>query len=74
MFWRLTHEDVEVLNNSEIVSKSSIMFEHDNVKIKLADTIVSENHILGSKKVLVDAAYKLEELARQMKKKADSIH
>lgn len=74
MFWRLMHEDVEVLNNSEIVSKSSIIFEHDDIKIKLADTIVSENHILGSKKVLIDTAYKLEELARQMKKKADSIH
>jgi hypothetical protein len=68
------HEDVEVLENSEIVSKSSIIFEHDGTKIKLADTVTSHNHVLGSKKVLVDTAYKLEELARQMKKKADSLY
>ncbi len=73
MFWRLIHEDVEVLENSEIFSKSSIIFEHGETKVKLADTIVQEKHILGSKKVLMDVAYKLEDLARQMKKKADSF-
>lgn len=74
MFWRLLHEDVVVDENSKISSKSSIVFEHDGVKLKLADTVVPENHVLGSKKVLMDAAYKLEDLARQMKKKAEGIY
>ncbi len=73
MFWRLMHEDVEVLENSEVVSKSSVVFEHEGTKIKLADTVVSIDHNLGSKKVLMDAAYKLEDLARQMKKKAEAM-
>jgi hypothetical protein len=74
MFWRLMHEDVQVLENSQIVSKSSVVFEHDGIKVKLADTATPENHVLGSKKVLVDTAYKLEELARQMKKKAEGLY
>jgi len=74
MFWRLIHKDVAVDENSKINSKSSIVFEHDGNKIKIADTLVSENHVLGSKKVLMDAAYKLEDLARQMKKKAEALY
>lgn len=74
MFWKLIHEDVTVDDDSKINSKSSVIFEHDGVKIKLTDTVVSQNHVLGSKKVLMDAAYKLEDLARQMKKKAEGIY
>lgn len=74
MFWRLLHENVVVDENSKISSKSSVVFEHDGVKIKLADTVALENHVLGSKKVLMDAAYKLEDLARQMKKKAEALY
>jgi hypothetical protein len=68
------HEDVSVDENSKINSKSSVVFEHEDIKVKLTDTIVSENHVLGSKKVLMDAAYKLEDMARQMKKKAEGIY
>ena len=67
------HEDVAVLDNSEIVSKSSIIFEHDGIRLKLADTVVTENHILGSKKVLVDTANKLQAMAMQMKSKAEAL-
>lgn len=73
MFWRLMHEDVNVTEGNKILSRSYVIFEHDDTKIKLADTVVPEDHNLGSKKVLVDTAYKLEELARQMKKKADGM-
>lgn len=73
MFWRLMHEDVNATENNKIVSRSYIVFEHDDARIKLADTITPEDHNLGSKKVLMDTAYKLEDLARQMKKKADSL-
>ena len=52
----------------------TIIFEHDGAKIKLADTITPYDHVLGSKKVLMDTAYKLEDLARQMKKKAEALH
>ena len=73
MFWRLMHEDVNVTNDNKIVSRSFVVFEHDNSKVKLADTVVPEDHTLGSKKVLMDTAYKLEDLARQMKKKAEDM-
>jgi hypothetical protein len=74
MFWKLIHEDVMVDENSKINSKSSVMFEHEGIRIKLTDTVVPENHVLGSRKVLMDAAYKLEDMARQMKKKAEGIY
>jgi len=74
MFWKLLHEDVAVTNDSSVTSKSCVILEHDGVKVKLTDTVVPENHTLGSKKVLMDAAYKLEDLARQMKKKAEALY
>jgi len=74
MFWRLMHEQVEVepLTN-EAQSRSYVYLEVDNVKVKLADTLVPENHVLGSKKVLVDSAYKLQDIARQLLSKAEKI-
>jgi hypothetical protein len=74
MFWRLSHEQVEVepLTN-EAQSRSTVYIELDGVRLKLADTLIPENHVLGSKKVLVDSAYKLQDLARQMLSKADKI-
>jgi hypothetical protein len=74
MQWKLMHEDVEILDNSEVVSRTSIIFEHEGIKTKIADTVTIEKHILGTKKVLVDTAYKLQELSRQMLKKAESIN
>lgn len=74
MMWRLVHEDLSVNpEDSEILSRSSVIFEHDGVTMKLADTVLQENHVLGAKKVLVDTAYRLEDLARQMKSKADKL-
>lgn len=74
MFWRLTHEQVEVepLTN-EAQSRSYVYLEHDGVKMKLADTLTQESHVLGSKKVLVDSAYKLQDIARQLLNKAEKI-
>lgn len=74
MNWKLVHSNVEVLADSGIVSRSQINFSHNNTQITIADTNTVENHILGSKKVLLDTAYKLEEMARQMKNKADKLH
>ena len=73
MHWKLVHEDVSVNENSEINSRSCIIFEHNGTEIRLADTNVSENHVFGAKKVLLDTAYQFEKLARQMKSKADKI-
>lgn len=73
MFWRLMHEDLNVTDDNKIISRSFIVFEHENVKVKFADTLIPEEHVLGSKKVLMDSAYKLEDIARQMKKKAEDM-
>jgi hypothetical protein len=73
MQWKLIHEDVDVLDNSEVVSRTSIIFEHEGTKTKIGDTLTVQNHLLGTKQVLVDTAYELQNLARQMLKKADSL-
>ena len=73
MFWKLIHENVEVDENNRINSRSSIVFTHNDTSIKIGDTVTTESHVLGSKKVLMDTAYKFEDMARQMKKKAESM-
>lgn len=74
MHWRLMHEQVEVEpTTNEAHSRSYVYLELDGVKMKLADTLVPESHVLGSKKVLVDSAYKLQDIARQLLSKAEKI-
>ena len=73
MKWKIMHEDVEVLDNSEVVSRTSIIFEHEGIKTKIGDTLNVQNHVLGTKQVLVDTAYELQNLAREMLKQADSL-
>lgn len=74
MFWRLMHEQVEVepLTN-EAQSRSYVFLEIEGTRVMLTDTVVPKNHVLGSKDVLVSAAYKLQDVARQMLSKADKI-
>ena len=73
MKWRLTHQDVYAEDTREIKSRSTVLLEFIDATCAITDTVEAENHILGSKKVLMDAAYKLEDLARQMKKKAETL-
>lgn len=74
MFWRLMHEQVEVEpSTNEAKSRSYVFLELDGVRMKLADTVSPESHVLGSKKVLVDSAYRLQDIARQLLSKADKI-
>ena len=73
MKWRLRHQDVYAEETGEIKSRSTVLLEFLDATCIIADTVEAENHTLGSKKVLMDAAYMLEDLARQMKKKAETL-
>lgn len=74
MYWTLTHEDLEIEpSTNEAQSRSYVLLEIEGTRIRLADTVIPQSHILGSKKVLMDAAYKLQNLSRQMMSKADKI-
>lgn len=73
MDWKLVHDNLAVNAVSGVVSKSSILFNHNGIEVKIADTNSAVDHALGAKKVLVDTAYRFEELAREMKKKADKL-
>jgi hypothetical protein len=73
MQWRLEHSEVALGQGSEVLSKSTIYFEHNGQVIELISTEKPENHVLGAKRVLVDTANQLENLARDMKKRADSL-
>jgi len=75
MQWYLTHQEVTVKpDTSEVLSKAKLVFVHNGVEIVLAELVEPENHALGSKKVLVDTAYKLQKLAHEMLNKADKVN
>lgn len=74
MDWKLVHQDVGVTDNSNIVSRSRIDLLIDTVQVTIADTVTVEQHVAGTKKILMDTAYRLEEMARQMKSKAQKIN
>jgi hypothetical protein len=74
MYWTLTHEDLEIEpSTNEAQSRSYVYLDIDGTKVKISDTVIPQNHILGSKKALMDAAYKLQNLSRQMISKAEKI-
>ncbi len=71
--WKLEHTDLSTNQQSQVVSNSALVLEFLDTRIKLAKTESPELHTLGSKKVLMDSAYFLENLAREMKKKAEEM-
>lgn len=73
MKWHLVHSDVGVTDTSDIVSKSHIIIERDGTKFELGKIDELEDHILGSKRVLVDTANMLKRLAHEMESKADRM-
>ncbi len=75
MRWYLTHQDLTIKQDtSEVLSKTKLIFVHDGKEIVLAELSEPENHALGSKKVLVDTAYKLQKLAHEMLSKAEKVN
>lgn len=71
MNWRLVHRDVGVDVNNEIVSRSFVAIEDGDIQIKISDNGISEDHNMSAKRALMDAAYKLEKYAIEMKHKAE---
>jgi hypothetical protein len=73
MNWHLVHSDVAVTGDSGIVSKSYIIIEKDGTQFEMGKILAAEDHILGSKRVLIDTANTLKRLAREMESKADRL-
>lgn len=73
MNWQLVHNDVAITSDSGVVSKSYIVIEKDGVQFQMGKILTIEDHILGSKRVLVDTANTLKRLAREMESKADRL-
>lgn len=71
MNWRLVHRDVGVDVENEVVSKCYVALEDDDIQIKISDNEFSEEHNMSTKRALMDAAYKLEKFAIEMKHKAE---
>jgi hypothetical protein len=71
MNWRLVHRDVGVDEKNEVTSRSLVVLEQGEVEIKISDNAISENHSMSAKRALMDAAYKLEKFAFEMKHKAE---
>lgn len=73
MKWHLVHSDVGVTAESDIVSKSHIILENEGLQFELGKIDQVEDHILGSKRALVDTANMLKRLAHEMESKADRM-
>jgi len=73
LVWKLEHTDLSTNQQSQVISNSALVLEFLDSRITLAETESPELHTLGSKKVLMDSAYLLENLAREMKKKAEQM-
>ena len=71
--WYMEHTELSVEPSGEVNSKSCIVLEFLDCKVKIARTSSAENHVLGSKKVLMDSAYLLENIVKDMKKKAENM-
>jgi hypothetical protein len=73
MNWQLVHTDVAVTDDSSIISKSYIVLEKDGIKFEVGKILTPENHVLGTKRTLVDTANMLKRLAHEMENKADRL-
>lgn len=73
MNWQLVHSDVAVTDDSGVISKSYIVIEKDGTQFQMGKILTAEDHILGSKRVLIDTANTLKRLAREMESKADRL-
>lgn len=73
MKWRLVHTDIAIKDDSSVISKTAIVLEKGGSRIVLGEIKEQENHVFGSKRVLVDTANMLKRLAHEMENKADSI-
>ena len=74
MKWNLIHEDVSLTVDSGVLSKSYIILEKDGIMFEIGKINNKENHILGSKRVLVDTANMLKRIAHEMENKADKLY
>lgn len=74
MNWKLVHEDIGITTESKIVSKTYLIIEKDGIEIKMGELDIQEEHVLGSKRVLVDTASLLRRLAHEMENKADKLY
>jgi hypothetical protein len=74
MDWNLRHTNVFVNDTGNTIKcNCQIDFKTDTVQITIANTKQVVDYRLGSKKILMDTAYRFEEMAREMKKKAEQI-
>lgn len=73
MDWRLVHRDVGVNENSEIESRCCVLLEDGNTNMRISDNGTPELNSQSAKRALMDAAYKLEKFAIEMKHKAQKL-
>jgi len=75
MKWRLNHSDVSVdPQTSKAQSRASITIEHEGVEMTIYSSEIVEDHIISTRKALVDSGYLLRNVANELLKKADKIH
>lgn len=74
MKWRFSHSDVSIdQETTRALSSCTVEIELDGVKMTLYTSPVPEEHVVSTRKALVDSGNLLRRIGLEMLRKADKI-
>lgn len=75
MKWRFSHSDLSVDEaTTKIKSSTTVKIELDGVEITLYTSVTPEEHVVGTRKALVDSGNMLRRIGLEMLRKAEKIN
>lgn len=75
MRWQFSHSDLSINEEThKACSNCTVTIEHDGVVMKLVSSEVPEEHVVSTRKSLVDAGNMLRRVGLEMLRKAEKIN
>jgi hypothetical protein len=75
MKWHFSHSDLSVSSEtSKVQSTTTVAIELDGVRMTIYSSEVPEDHVISTRKALVDSGNLLRKIGLEMLRKADKIH
>jgi hypothetical protein len=75
MQWRFSHSDLSVNpETNKVQSTTTVSIEMDGKEIVLYTSDIPEDHVLSTRKALVDSGHLLRRIGLEMIRKAEKIH
>lgn len=74
MKWQFSHSNLGIdEESSKVNSVTTVTINVDGTEIKLYESVCAEEHVVGTKKALVDSGNLLRRIGLEMLRKADKI-